>query len=1836
MEPSNLSESQLRLWSGYQARASIPMDNMVLLSRIQGMINKSAFESAFIQLVATTECLQTVFSSVDGVPRQDRDETLAAELECLDFRTEADPESVLSQWVSERRHRLFDVGERLFDAVLIQVEESQFVFYLNQHHLITDATSCQYLLETLSQYYQQALAGDAMTAESVASYADFVAAEDAARQSVAYQKAAAYFQERASLPHRDYTYYGNQSPGSSAESHRIYCRLGVARTERLRQLATEQPYRSLSPDLSMYQILNTLYVAFLSRITDETLVQLSVTSRNRVELRFRKALGCLVELLPLELELEEEETFRTLHEKIRLASVKMLSWAVPGCSRLAAKRTPSAVLNYITAKFPPFAGMETETEWVHSGFMDPAHSVRLEVFDFDASSEIRLAFDLNDEIFPEAIRQVLPEHFLRTVDAFLADSDTAVAGYEIATAQERVGRWCQRTAFQPGETIVSRFQRAVALGAAEPAVTAQGVSLSYTELDQAATAVAAWLGNQGIGSGAVVALCVPRSVEAIVGMIGILRAGAAYLPLDPKDPKARLQALAQDAEVRAVLYGAEFTEVEAVFRELPLFCLSADSKVPSDFVAPIVSPSDLAYVLFTSGSTGQPKAVQIEHQSVVSLVDDLGEGIYSQYETEGGQLRVAVLAPFVFDASVQQIFAALLRGHHLQIVDDEIKKDGRRLWSFFAESGTDVTDGTPGHLQLLVNAGDGQTLAPTVRHLVIGGEALPSSLVARFFACFAETHPRVTNVYGVAECGVDSLAYDLDAGHSVCSPSVPIGRALGGAEAYILNAAGRHQPFGVMGELVLGGRGVGRGYLGQPELTAARFGADPFVESGRSYQTGDQVRLLPDHSVEFCGRADLQVKIRGHRIELGEIESRLMNFRETYAPVSGSPEVVVNPPARCRVCLLTERHPGVGLDEAGVCSVCRQFESHRAVADRFFQPMSAFRPLVDKVRAKRQGEHDCLLLYSGGKDSSYVLYRLVEMGLKVLAFTFDNGHISGAAFANIRRQTEKLGVESIVLSTPDMDAIFLESLEQDQTVCTGCFKALTTISTRLAQERDIGVIVTGLSRGQIYDTKLSGLIAEGVHDVEDIEAKLKLFRQAYHANRDRTARLLGDDLSDVPLDEFQFVDFFRYDDTPTPEIREYLKTQDSFWSQPQDTGFCSSNCLMNDVGICVHSQERGYHNYEAPLSWDIRLGLLRRDAALGEVAPVADVRHVNLVLKRIGFLERRLSEVVVLDHEDDHGHRYLCAYYVASHTFEVSALREFLAQTLPDYMIPARFFRVDGIPRTANGKVDRAGLAPDEHRPGLAVEFAPPSTPAECLLAEAWRHVLGLEAVGVHDNYFELGGDSIMGIQIASVAADLGGRFEPHAMFQHKTIAELAPHVVLDSEQVESEDRDVLPGEVPFTPILKWYFEREESAPFWGQSVMVSLPPGTDEARTKTALERLVQECDALRIRYRRTAAEWRGELESGTGEFYFAAGDAEQFEHLKESALDGLKLEAGCLLAGVYLNSAGSESQARPKLWLLIHHLAVDALSWPMLLTALEAGLAERPDGLSLRRRQGRSFVAWARNVAEQGGELLSSLNLDVWAKMTAGAGRWLEGWEIGEPMSGRREIVQTLSVSSLGFRGRAVRGTQLRDLVLAAIARCVMAQAKRTSVLVELEGHGRELMPGSASVVGWLTARFPFEIQDQGDLKATQEWVHRRFEALPLGGAAYGLARQLDADVLPSAEAMGCDLGFNYLGVVEDVLPAGSALGLVQRLEWVRAAEDVGGNPIEVDAMVEGDRLRLRWSFDAAAIETSRIETLTADVEQALMIKSSSADKASSGPAAQVANSQLLRALGKHRRGR
>lgn len=1393
---SNLTRSQYLMWLGQKLNPQVPLYNMIQTFTIEGELQPARFERALQALIASSDALRTAIDEVDGVPQQRVLTTVPVALEFLDFSALPDPEPAYRRWVDERSVRLFDLNKPLFDTALMKLGASRCVWYLNQHHLITDGWSGVVVFKRLADFYTED-EGGLNDVPLLPQYADYVDYERANRESSAFQKANAYWQDRVATPSEPLVFYESAVPKRTARTERIVYDLGLERSQKLKTIAGEKDVQGFSLDLTLFNIFVMIVNAFVHRVSGSQDIVIGTPFHNRPTAAFKDTVGLFIEIGPQRVTVTEEDTFISLLRIVNRETMTGLRFVQPGISSAALNRSYEVLLNYINVSFPDFAGMPVKVDWLHGGYGDSNHSFRLQVHDFDAAGSFMLHFDFNCNIFDEERRERAIRHFLQLVDVFIEDRYQLIGKVSLLSEQERQQKlvsFNQTTRPYPSEsTIVTLFEQQVNRTPNAVAVEHDGQRLTYAELNTRANQLAHLMRGYGVGADTLVPIVMEHSLEVVVTILGILKAGGAYVPVDPAYPKERLAFMLDD-----IAHSVQGIKLAAITQPhlshlLPenVTVISLDNtwqaieNQPTSNPVSTITPDNLAYAIYTSGSTGKPKGTLIEYRGLVNYIW-WAKNYYQQGET----LDFPLFSSLSFDLTVTSIFVPLTSGGRIVVYREDDGSRGMSILKVIEDNKVDIIKLTPAHLSLIKNMNLGVT---RIRKFIVGGEDFKTELAKTISDAFGG-QVDIYNEYGPTETVVGCMIHWFDPAADTL-PSVPIGTPVDNAQIYVLDTYLNPVTTGIVGEMYIGGDGVARGYLNRPDLTAERFIPNPFKPGERMYKTGDLARWLPTGRLEFLGRADHQVKIGGARIELAEIEARLLahpDIRECVADVfqfkqdSDSQSLIY-----CTRCGIASNYPGVQYDADGVCSLCRAYDSYKAKAQQYFRTMDELYHLVEQVKTARTGDYDCLALYSGGKDSTYMLYQLAGMGLKILAFTLDNGYISEQAKGNILRVVQSLGIDHVFGSTPFMRDIFADSLKHYSNVCNGCFKTIYTLAVNAARERGIGYIFTGLSRGQFFETRLTeDLFRQKDFNIQAIEDAVMQARKAYHRRDDLISRSLDVDVfrNDSLFEDIQFIDFYRYCAVELDDVYTFLN-QRAPWLRPSDTGR-STNCLINDVGIFVHQQERGYHNYALPYSWDVRLGHKQRDDALDELNDSIDENYVQQILREINYQPR-------YTHHDQNSKR-LVAYYVSDCLLTTSELRAHLSETLPVYMIPSHFVRVEQMPLNRNGKVDRAALPrPQIERPDLDSDYVAPSTSVELRLAEFWAEALGVPQIGIHDDFFELGGSSLPAIQIVArtsraYAIDLPlPRF-----FENPTIAGMAAAVeellIIQLENLSDEDAERL------------------------------------------------------------------------------------------------------------------------------------------------------------------------------------------------------------------------------------------------------------------------------------------------------------------------------------------------------------------------------------------------------------------------------------------------------------
>ncbi len=409
---SNLTVSQFRIWTGQMLNPEEPLYNMAMAFQISGKIRPSLFSAAFQKLINRSDALRTVFDDTHGIPFQHMHEAMEYEVELIDYSASAKPLETARSFMQDRAAQLFNLGKRLFDCVLIKCGEDSYIWFMNQHHLICDAWSCSIIFQRVAHYYQAAAQQKLSEISSPPQFHSHRTLERKFRDSPDGHGAIEYWRNKIRLPRPQSELYGHRAKADSTATCRISRDIGKSRSDRLRLLAGTAPFRSISLDLSLYYIFSTILYAYIHRVSGQSDPVVGSPSHNRSSVDSRQTLGLFVELFPMQATLSEDETFRSLSDSVVAEVNSLLAHAQPGASQDVAGESYSVVLNYLNVRFADFCGLPTETCWIHSGFGDKGHALRLQVQDFNATGTFKLLFDFSRHLGPDSLRENAVEHFM--------------------------------------------------------------------------------------------------------------------------------------------------------------------------------------------------------------------------------------------------------------------------------------------------------------------------------------------------------------------------------------------------------------------------------------------------------------------------------------------------------------------------------------------------------------------------------------------------------------------------------------------------------------------------------------------------------------------------------------------------------------------------------------------------------------------------------------------------------------------------------------------------------------------------------------------------------------------------------------------------------------------------------------------------------------------------------------------------------------------------------------------------------------------------------------------------------------------------------------------------------------------------------------------------------------------------------------------------------------------------------------------------------------------------------------------------------------------------------
>ncbi|HEX6289380.1 MAG TPA: amino acid adenylation domain-containing protein [Herpetosiphonaceae bacterium] len=901
MQPLPLSFGQQRFWFLDRLLPGSPAYSITLGVRLTGRLDRAALQRSLEALVRRHESLRTIFVQQPGKPDDEAGALVqvimpAAEvaLPLLDLGATTAEERVrqTESLLAAEAERPFNLSQGpLLRTTLVRHHDEEHVLLLALHHIITDGWSMNILVRELATLYrgfsqQEDAQAAPVLPELPVQYADYAIWQ---RQWLAegapggvLDAEMAYWKKQLSgtLPVLQLPLDRPRPAVQSARGSSETLVLSRALTDALKALSRHE-------GATLFMTLLTAFDVLLHRYTGQTDLLVGSPIAGRIRPELEGVIGLFLNTLVIRADLMGAPSFSGLLAQVRDTTLAAFDHQALPFERLVEELQPERDLSHtpvfqVMFNLLNFADVVLDLPDLQLSVIEPPPPAKFDLTLTLAETPDGLVADFgyNVDLFEAATIARMAAQFEVLLAGIVADPSRRITALPLLPEAEReqvVYAWNPLPSLPPQERLTAQLFEAQAARTPESAALVCGDAvLTYAELNARSNQLARYLRQQGVGSATretLVGLLVERSVTMVVAVLAILKAGGAYVPLDPAQPGERLQLMLDDAQIDLLLIGEGLAAYLEQPAQRPRFnVVNLDAEWPlidrqrADNLPIAVHPDQLAYVMYTSGSTGTPKGVGVPHRAMTNYV----RWMQQSYPLMADD-RVLQTVPLSFDVSIREIFWPLLSGAQLVLARPGGQSDSAYLVEAIERWSITQIRFVPPMLQIFLDAPD-LARCPTLRRIFCGGESLPVALQERFFA---RLDAALLNTYGPTEAAVNATAW-------TCAPEaaarfVPLGQPVANVQVYLLDANLQPVPIGVAGELCIGGVGLARGYLGRPDLTAARFVPDPFgaEPGGRLYRSGDLARRHADGRLEFVGRIDGQVKLRGFRIELGEIEAVL-------------------------------------------------------------------------------------------------------------------------------------------------------------------------------------------------------------------------------------------------------------------------------------------------------------------------------------------------------------------------------------------------------------------------------------------------------------------------------------------------------------------------------------------------------------------------------------------------------------------------------------------------------------------------------------------------------------------------------------------------------------------------------------------------------------------------------------------------------------------------------------------------------------------------------------------------------------------------------------------------
>ncbi|KAK3807010.1 MAG: Non-ribosomal peptide synthetase module [Benniella sp.] len=873
-----LSFAQQRMWFLSQMEGVSETYHMPKAVRLHGDLNRDAWQRAMDTLFARHESLRSFFVAVDGQPQVRLLPVQSGmQIRWKDLRGSLDTELQLERMCTKEAKDPFDLAQGpLIRVLVVQLDTQDHAFMVTQHHIVSDGWSSSIFIRELSALYIAYCGGepDPLPPLSI-QYPDYAAWQKQWLSGDRLETQAAYWKTALTdVPVvLDLPTDRPRPPQQSFAGADIHIHLDADLTRALKQLCRQH-------GVTLYMTILAAWGCVLSRLSGQDDIVIGSPTANRNHHQIEPLIGFFVNTLAIRIDLSGDPTVRQLLERVRMTCLDAQNYQDLPFEQVVDIVQPPRNLSHTPLFQVMFVLQNNEmSQWDLPGLetvdIDPSYDIAkfdMALVLFESESEIIGSMSYSTALFDSTTMERHVGYLYSVLRAMIGAVDQPLSSVGLLSQVERnfvLGEWNETQQDYPADLCIHHlFEQQVERTPHATALVFNEESMTYTELNDRANRLAHHLIELGVQPDSLVAICVERSFAMIIGVIAVLKAGGAYIPLDPSYPKDRLAYILEDAVPTVALVDSVGRATLSETSQHPHKKVDLNVHLPSSVEnaeALGLTSRHMAYIMYTSGSTGRPKGVMIEHQGVVNFalarINDYGLDASS---------RMLQFSSLNFDLSVMEMFTAFYSGASLHLLEDRIRLDRQELWRYIEQNAITQAILPPAILQECKNCPPLSTRLT----LVSCGEELPATLLQALQPLIP--NGSIINEYGPSETAIGDIAWRSPKRFD--DDVVPIGRPIGNKKIYILDRHGQPVPTGSIGELYIGGVGVARGYLNRPDLTSKAFHLDPFADDkdARMYKTGDLARYRTDGNIIFLGRNDHQVKIRGFRIELGEIEAQLV------------------------------------------------------------------------------------------------------------------------------------------------------------------------------------------------------------------------------------------------------------------------------------------------------------------------------------------------------------------------------------------------------------------------------------------------------------------------------------------------------------------------------------------------------------------------------------------------------------------------------------------------------------------------------------------------------------------------------------------------------------------------------------------------------------------------------------------------------------------------------------------------------------------------------------------------------------------------------------------------